>query len=110
MPQRNKLFKYESTIFLQVGMSEQQLEITTMGEKGQVVIPHMFREAMGLKTKTKLVVIRSGDMIVMKTLEMPDVQEEWEKLFKKMDAKKLNLSDSDITKEVKKYRKAKRKK
>ncbi len=88
----------------------QELEITTMSEKGQVVIPQLFRKEMGLKTKTRFVVMRKGDIIVMKTLRVPDVKKEWDSIFKKMDSKKLKVSDKEIVGEVKKYRKARRKK
>lgn len=88
----------------------QEIEITTMSEKGQVVIPQLFRKKMGLKAKTRFVVIRRGDIIVMKTLRIPDVRREWDSIFEKMDSKKLKISDSEIKSEVKKYRKVKRKK
>ncbi len=88
----------------------QELEITTMSEKGQVVIPQLFRKEMGLKTKTRFVVMRKGDIIVMKTLRVPDVKKKWDSIFKKMASKKLKVSDKEIVGEVKKYRKARRKK
>lgn len=88
----------------------QELEITTMSEKGQIVIPQIFRKEMKLKAKTRFVVMRKGDIIVMKTLRVPDVKKEWNSIFKKMDSKKNKVSSKGIAGEVKKYRKAKRKK
>jgi len=88
----------------------QELEITTMSEKGQIVIPQIFRKSMNLKAKTRFVVIRKGDIIVMKTLRVPDVEKEWDSIFNKMNKKKLKISDKEIAGEVKKYRKTKRKK
>lgn len=88
----------------------QELEITTMSEKGQVVIPQLLRKEMGLKAKTRFIVIRKGDVIMMKTLQLPDMEKEWDSIFKKMDEKKLKISDKEIASEVKKYRKTKRKK
>lgn len=88
----------------------QELEITTMSEKGQVVIPQTLRKEMGLKAKTKMIVMRKGDIIVMKMLQIPDVKKEWDSIFKRMDNKKLKISDKEILNEVKKHRKAKRKK
>ncbi|PIW32374.1 MAG: hypothetical protein COW27_04330 [Nitrosopumilales archaeon CG15_BIG_FIL_POST_REV_8_21_14_020_37_12] len=87
----------------------QDLEITTMSEKGQVVIPQLLRKEMNLKAKTRFIVMRKGDIIVMKTLRIPDVQKEWDNIFKKMDSKKISISDKEIVSEVKKHRKAKRK-
>lgn len=88
----------------------QELEITTMSEKGQIVIPQVFRKEMKLKAKTRFVVMRKGDIIVMKTLRVPDVKKEWNNIFKKMDSKKIKASNREIIGEVKKYRRAKRKK
>lgn len=88
----------------------QELEITTMSEKGQIVIPQIFRKKMNLKAKTRFVVIRKGDILVMKTLRVPDVEKEWDSIFNKMDKKKLKVSDKEIADEVKKYRKTKHKK
>ena len=88
----------------------QELEITTMSEKGQIVIPQLLRKEMGLKAKTRFIVMRRGDVIVMKTLQMPDMKKEWDSIFDKMDKKKLKISDKEIAGEVKKNRKAKRKK
>lgn len=88
----------------------EELEITTVSEKGQVVIPQALRKEMGIKAKTKLVVMRKGDIIVMKTLRIPDVRKEWENIFKTMDKKKLKVSDKEIVEEVKKRRNARRKK
>jgi len=88
----------------------QELEITTMSEKGQIVIPQPFRKEMGLKAKTRFIVMRKGDFIMMKTLQMPDMKKEWDSIFKMMDEKKLMISDKEIASEVKKYRKTKRKK
>ncbi|MEX0861419.1 hypothetical protein [Nitrosopumilus sp.] len=81
-----------------------------MSEKGQIVIPQLFRKEMNLKAKTRFVVMRKGDIIVMKTLRVPDVQKEWDRIFNKMDSKKIKVSDEEIIAKVKKYRKAKRKK
>ncbi len=88
----------------------EELEITTISEKGQVVIPQNFRREMGLKAKTKLVVMRKGDIIVMKTLRIPDVKREWDSIFRKMDKKKLKVSDKEVVNEVKRHRKSRRKK
>ncbi|MCH8915984.1 MAG: AbrB/MazE/SpoVT family DNA-binding domain-containing protein [Thaumarchaeota archaeon] len=88
----------------------QELEITTMSEKGQIVIPQLLRKEMGLKAKTRFIVMRKGDFIMMKALQMPDMNKEWNSIFKKIDEKNLRISDKEIASEVKKYRKAKRKK
>ena len=49
--------------------SEQFYGTSTIGEKGQVVIPHKAREAMGLKKEDKLLVFGMGcDMVAFSKL------------------------------------------
>ena len=85
-------------------------EITTMSEKGQVVIPQELREYLGIKPKTKLVVYVVKGAIVMKKLEIPDIKKEWGSIFKSMDKKGLKLDEGDVLAEIKAHRKEKRKK
>ncbi|HEX9844957.1 MAG TPA: AbrB/MazE/SpoVT family DNA-binding domain-containing protein [Candidatus Nitrosotenuis sp.] len=85
-------------------------EITTMSEKGQVVIPQNLREYLGIKPKTKLLVFVMEGNIIMKKMDMPDVKKEWNRIFQRMDKKGLKLDESDVTKEIKAYRKVKHKK
>ncbi len=85
-------------------------EITTMSEKGQVVIPQDLREYLGIKPKTKLVVYVVKGAIVMRKLEIPDIKKEWGSIFKSMDKKGLKLDEGNILAEIKAHRKEKRKK
>ncbi|HEY8111190.1 MAG TPA: AbrB/MazE/SpoVT family DNA-binding domain-containing protein [Candidatus Nitrosotenuis sp.] len=84
-------------------------EITTMSEKGQVVIPQELRKYLGIKPKTKFVVYAVGDNIIMRKLDMPDIKKEWKSIFQTMDKKNLRLDEKEIAKEVRSYRKEKRK-
>lgn len=85
-------------------------EITTMSEKGQVVIPQSLRESLGIRPKTKLVVYVVKGAIVMKKLEIPDIKKEWAGIFQSMDRKNLKLDESDVVREIKSHRREKRKK
>lgn len=80
-------------------------EITTISEKGQVVIPQSIRKELGIKPKTKFLVYGRGDTVIMKKLELPDLQKEWEEIFKQMDKKELKLSNEEIQKEIEETRK-----
>ncbi len=60
-------------------------EITVMGERGQVVIPKEVRMKLGLKPKTKLLVIRRGDVVVMKKLDLEHERRELESIFKRVE-------------------------
>jgi len=78
----------------------EELEVTTMSEKGQVVIPQSIRKELGIKPKTKFIVYGRGDTVIMKKLELPDLKKEWADIFKLMDKKELKISDKEIQKEV----------
>ena len=71
-------------------------QVTTMSEKGQVVIPQSIRKELGIKPRTKFLVFGRGDTVIMKRLELPDVKKEWEEIFKMMDEKGLKLSEGEI--------------
>ena len=75
-------------------------EVTTISEKGQVVIPQSIRKELGIKPKTKFLVFGRGDIVIMKRLELPDVKKEWEDIVKRMDEKGLKLSEKEIQKEI----------
>lgn len=83
-------------------------EVTTMSEKGQVVIPQSIRKELGIKPKTKFLVYGRGDTVIMKKLELPDLKKEWDDIFKLMDKKELKLSEKQIQKEIAETRKATR--
>ena len=86
----------------------EELEVTTMSEKGQVVIPQSIRKELGIKPKTRFLVYGRGDTVIMKKLELPDLKKEWEDLFSLMDKKELKMSDKEIQKEIADARKANR--
>jgi len=88
-------------------MSEEP-QVTTISEKGQIVIPHSIRKELGIKPKTKFLVYGKGDTVIMKKLELPDMKKEWNEIFKAMDKKNLQLSENEIQKEVAETRKQNR--
>lgn len=85
-------------------------EVTTISEKGQVVIPQSIRKELKIKPKTKFLVFGMGDTVIMKKLELPDLKKEWEDIFKTMDAKELKLSEKQIQEEIAASRKEKQSK
>ena len=87
-----------------IAMTE-ELEVTIMSKKGQVVIPKSIREELEIKPKTKLLVYGKGDIIIMKKLQRPDLKKEWEDIFKLRDKKELKLSNAEIQKEIEETRK-----
>lgn len=85
-------------------------EITTMSEKGQVVIPQELRKYLGIKPKTRFVVFVINNDIVMRKLDIPDIKKEWKSIFQSIGKKGLKLDENDVATEIKEYRKTKHKK
>ena len=53
----------------------QALSTTKMSSRGQVVIPETIRNEMGLKAGAQFVVISQGDVVMLKVLSAPSVEE-----------------------------------
>jgi AbrB family looped-hinge helix DNA binding protein len=52
-----------------------QVEITTMSQKGQVVIPQEIRKKLDVKEGTKFAVYGSNGTIIFKRLEIPTAKD-----------------------------------
>jgi AbrB family looped-hinge helix DNA binding protein len=87
-------------------MATEEPQITTISEKGQVVIPQSIRKELGIKPKNKFLVYGRGDTIIMKKLDLPNLKQEWDDIFKQMDKKELKMSEEEIQKEIATARKA----
>ncbi len=85
-------------------------EITTMSEKGQVVIPQDLRKHLGIKPKTRFLVFAIDGNIVMRKLDIPDIKKEWDRIFQRMDKKGLDIKENEISSEIKLHRKRKHQK
>lgn len=81
-------------------MTTEEPIVTTISEKGQIVIPQSIRKELGIKPKNKFLVYGRGDTIIMKKLDLPSLKKEWDDIFELMDKKVLKLSDEEIQKEV----------
>ena len=88
-------------------MSEEP-EVTTISEKGQVMIPQAIRKELKIKPRTKFLVYGKGDTVIMKRLKLPDVKKEWDEIFTFMDRKNLKISEEEILKEIAEDRKGNR--
>ena len=80
-------------------------QVTTISEKGQVVIPQSIRKELKIKPKNKFLVYGKGDTIILKKLELPDLKKEWDEIFEMMDKKELKLSEKEIEQEIRQARK-----
>jgi len=74
-------------------------EVTVIGERGQVVIPKEVRMKLGLKPRTKLLVVRRGDAVIMKKLDLEQERRELEVLFRRVD-KRLEKFGEMTEKEI----------
>lgn len=86
-------------------------EVTVVSGKGQVVIPQAIRQKLGLGPKTKLLVYGYRDAVVMKKLEIPDVIERLQEIYRKVDAKITELgelTDREIEKIIRDHRRRKK--
>ena len=91
-------------------MGQEEPEIAIVGTKGQIVIPQRIRKELNIISKTKLIVYRKGDKIVVTKLELPPLREELKDLFSEIDkqTKGTKISDKEILKEIQTYRLEKR--
>lgn len=107
---RGNYIRYESKIIVLVGFMPEEPEITVVSEKGQIVIPYSVRSKLGLKPKTKLLVYGTEDTVILKKLELPDLEEEWKRLKRMVDkkiAKYGELTEKEIEEGVHAYRRQK---
>jgi AbrB family looped-hinge helix DNA binding protein len=81
------------------------IETTRMSSKGQIVIPEEIRNRLGLKTGDKFLVVGDKDVVILKTLSNPSL-EEFEDLIKtaRKQAKTAGLKKSDIFRAISKSR------
>jgi AbrB family looped-hinge helix DNA binding protein len=83
-------------------------ELTVIGEKGQVVIPQRLRKRLRLTRGTRFVVYGSGDVVILKRLELRDLGAKWRQVLKAVDSKHLRISARDIRREVAAVRRERR--
>lgn len=70
---------------------------TKMSSKGQVVIPETLRDRMKLKAVSQFVVVGEGDVVILKTLGAPSM-DEFDDLIKKArsQARRAGMKRADI--------------
>lgn len=74
-----------------------QIQVTSVSSKGQVVIPNDIRETMGIFVGMKMVVFTDGDNLFLKPIQAPDFEtfkgliKESKKLITKTGFKKANV-------------------
>jgi len=81
------------------------LATTRMSSKGQVVIPEAVRKQLNLKEGTQFIVVGSNDVVILKAIVPPAV-DEFEAILEKAreQAKQAGLTQADISKAIAKAR------
>ncbi len=84
------------------------LATTKLSSKGQVVIPDDVRKRLKLKTGTQFVVIGEDDVVILKTITPPSMND-FDSLIAKArkQGKEAGLKKSDIAAAIDKVRKQK---
>jgi AbrB family looped-hinge helix DNA binding protein len=73
------------------------METTKMSSRGQIVIPEEIRNRLGLKTGDKFLVIGEEDVVILKTLSSPSLNEFGDLVNKaRKQAKAAGLKRTDI--------------
>ena len=77
-------------------VTKMDFEITTIGERGQVVIPQSIRDEMSIHKGDKFMVLQKGDLLVLKKLCAP-MTDDFDKLLQRSHehAQKHNLTEKD---------------
>lgn len=92
-------------------MEPEEVEITVVGTKGQIVIPQQMRRELDITPRTKLAVYRRGDKLVVAKLKIPPLELKLEDLFKEIDRQykgRKRPSEKEILEEIQAYRREKR--
>ena len=81
------------------------IETTKMSSKGQIVIPEEIRNRLGLKTGDKFLVMGDKDVVILKTLSNPPINE-FASLIRsaRKQARQTGLTRSDIVNAIAKSR------
>ncbi len=78
---------------------------TKLSSKGQVVIPEDIRKKLNLKTGTQFIVVGDKDVVILKSISPPSLDEFDELISRARDTAKLTgLTKKDIENAIKKVR------
>jgi len=96
-------------VILREIMEQEESDVAVVGTKGQIVIPQRFRKQLKIAPKTKVVLYRKDDKLVLAKLNVPPL-EEIKDLFREIDRQnkgKKPLTEQEILEEIQAYRRTK---
>jgi AbrB family looped-hinge helix DNA binding protein len=77
------------------------VETTKMSSKGQVVIPEKIRQQLGLEPGAQFVVVGEGDVVILKRLSRPDIEDLEDLLAEaRAAARRSGMKRSDIAEAI----------
>jgi AbrB family looped-hinge helix DNA binding protein len=91
-------------------MEREETDVAVVGTKGQIVIPQRFRKQLKIAPKSKVILYRKDDKIVLTKLSVPPL-ENLEKLFREIDNQNKGKKppvEEEILEEIQAYRRTKR--
>ncbi|MBU1196138.1 MAG: AbrB/MazE/SpoVT family DNA-binding domain-containing protein [Proteobacteria bacterium] len=84
------------------------LATTKMSSKGQIVIPEEIRKRLNLKTGAQFVVVGENDVVILKNITPPSIEDFDDLISKaKKAGKHAGLQKADIADSIKKVRNTK---
>ena len=98
-------------ILVEEKVGQEEPEIAVVGTKGQIVIPQRLRKELKITSKTKLVVYRKDDKLVITKLTVPPLGEELKDMFREIDEQnkgKKKPTEKEILEEIQACRREKR--
>src|SRR2546422_11373267 len=84
----------------------EKADIVRMSSKGQVVIPQNLRQKLGLGARSQLLIYRYADTLIMKKLDVKDVEKRLGALYRRIDARTAKygeLNDVDVPRAIESY-------
>ena len=83
----------------------EQLEVTKISSKGQVVLPQAIRQKLRLVEGESMIVLSSEDTVILKRIERP-VMDQFKELLKRSRAcaKKSGLTHADVKAAIRRVR------
>ena len=86
----------------------QAVDITRLSSKGQIVVPRAVREALGLETGAKFIVLADADTIILKRIQEPSLAE-FRRMANKAEerAREAGLTPEDVEAVVERARRKK---
>ena len=83
------------------------LATTKLSSKGQVVIPEEIRQRLGLREGAQFVVVGEGDVVILKSIA-PPAMEEFDELVRRARgaARKAGMKPADVRRAVSRARTA----